>query len=147
MLESNAVASVIDILKPESFYVNAHQLIFQAIRNLFNKSKPIDILTVTEEMKQMGKLEDVGGPFAITELTSRIASGANVEHHARIVAQKFIQRELIRISSDIIKNSYEDTTDVFELLDKAEQNLFSVADLNLRRNYEPMSNLLTKALE
>ncbi len=146
MLESNAVAAVIDILKPESFYVNAHQLIFQAILNLFNKSKPVDILTVTEELRQMGKIEDAGGPFAITELTSRIASGANVEHHARIVAQKFIQRELIRISSDIIKDSYEDTTDVFDLLDKAEQNMFSVVDRNLRRNYERMDNLLSKAI-
>ncbi|HXH17437.1 MAG TPA: replicative DNA helicase [Chitinophagales bacterium] len=146
MLEANAVATVIDILKPESFYVNAHQLIFQAIHNLFNKSKPIDILTVIEELKLMGRLEDAGGPFFITELTSRIASGANVEHHARIVAQKFIQRELIRISSDIIRDSYEDTTDVFELLDKAEQNLYSVVDRNLRRNYDTMSNLLSKAL-
>jgi len=146
MLEGNAVATVIDILKPDSFYVNANKLVFLAIHSLFNKSKPIDILTVTEELKLMGKLEDAGGAFYIAELTSRIASAANVEHHARIVAQKFIQRELIRISSDIIKSSYEDTTDVFELLDKAEQNLFSVADLNLRRNYEPMNNLLAKAL-
>ncbi|MDZ4844361.1 MAG: replicative DNA helicase [Chitinophagales bacterium] len=146
MLEANAVATVIDILKPDSFYVNANRLVFQAIHNLFNKSKPIDILTVTEELKFLGKLEDAGGAYYVTELTSRIASAANVEHHARIVAQKYIQRELIRVSSDIIKNSYEDTTDVFELLDKAEQNLFTVADLNLRRNYEPMSNLLSKAL-
>jgi len=146
MLEANAVATVIDILKPESFYVSAHQHIFQAIRNLFNKSKPVDILTVTEELKLMGKIEEAGGPFAIAELTSRIASGANVEHHARIVAQKFIQRELIRISSEIIKDSYEETTDVFELLDRAEQNMFSVVDRNLRRSYDSMSNLLSKAL-
>lgn len=146
MLEAGAVAAVIDILKPESFYVNAHQHIFQAIHNLFNKSKPVDILTVTEELKRMGTIEDAGGPFAITELTGRIASAANVEHHARIVAQKFIQRELIRISSEIIKEAYEDTTDVFELLDRAEQNMFSVVDRNLRRSYNPMSNLLSKAL-
>lgn len=146
MLEANAVATVIDILKPDSFYVNANKLVYQAIHTLFNKSKPIDILTVTEELKQMGKLEEVGGAYYVTELTSRIASAANVEHHARIVAQKFIQRELIRVSSDIIKSSYEDTTDVFELLDRAEQNLFTVADLNLRRNYEAMSTLLSKTL-
>lgn len=146
MLESNAVATVIDILKPDSFYVNAHRHVFQAIHNLFNKSKPIDILTVTEELKHMGKLEDAGGAFSVTELTSRIASAANVEYHARIVAQKYIQRELIRVSSDIIKQSYEDTTDVFELLDQAEKNLFTIADINLRRNYDTMSNLLSRTL-
>ena len=114
---------------------------------MFNKSQPVDILTVTEELKQMGQLEEAGGPFYITELTNRIASAANVEHHARIVSQKHIQRELIHISSQIIKDAYEDTTDVFKLLDSSEKKLFSVTDQNLRRNYDSMSNLLTKAIK
>ncbi len=147
MLETNAVATVIDILKPHSFYVHAHQLIFQAILNLFNKSQPVDILTVTDELRRLGKLDEAGGAFAITELTDRIASGANAEHHARIVAQKFIQRELIRISSDIIRDSYEDTTDVFDLMDKAEQAFYSVVEGNISKQTEPMSTLLTKAIK
>jgi len=147
MLERDAVSTVIDILKPESFYLSAHQHIYKAMLNLFERSQPVDILTVTEELKKLAALEEVGGPFYITELTNRIASAANVEHHARIISQKYIQRELIRISSEIIKDSYEDTTDVFELLDRAEKNLFSVTDQNLRRNYEEMSNLLTKAIK
>lgn len=147
MLERDAVSTVIDILKPDSFYAPAHQGIYKAIMRLFEKSQPIDILTVTEELKLEGTLDEVGGAFYVSELTNRVASAANVEHHARIVSQKYIQRELIRISSNIITDSYDDTTDVFEMLDKAEKELFSVTEQNLRRNYASMSNLITKAIQ
>ena len=147
MLEKDAVAAVIDILKPEVFYKESHQKIFEAIRDLFAKSEPVDILTVTNELKSKGMLEMVGGPYYITMLTSRIASTANVEFHARIVLQKHIQRELIRISSEIIKDAFEETTDVFDLLDKAEQGLFSVSETNLRRNWEDMNALIKQAIE
>ncbi|MDX2002221.1 MAG: replicative DNA helicase [Chitinophagales bacterium] len=147
MLEKNAVSEVIDILKAESFYVYAHQLIYRAIFTLFGKSQPVDLLTVTEELKRMGSLEDAGGQYYLMGLTNSVASAANVEHHARIISQKYIQRELITISSEIIKDSYDDTTDVFELLDKAEKNLFAVADQNISRNYASMSNLITKAIQ
>jgi replicative DNA helicase len=147
MLEKDAVTAVIDILKPEVFYKEAHQKIFRAIHNLFSRSEPVDILTVTNELKSTGELEIVGGPYYITMLTSRIASAANVEYHARIILQKHIQRELIKISSEIIKDAYEDTTDVFDLLDKAEQNLFNVSETNLRRNYEDMTSLVKQAIE
>ncbi|NOX86578.1 MAG: replicative DNA helicase [Chlorobi bacterium] len=147
MLEKDAVAAVIDILKPEVFYKEIHQKIFEAIRDLFARSEPVDILTVTNELKSKGMLEMVGGPYYITMLTSRIASTANIEFHARIVLQKHIQRELISISSEIIKDAYEETTDVFDLLDKAEQGLFSVSETNLRRNWEDMNSLIKQAIE
>ncbi len=147
MLEKDAVSAVIDILKPEIFYKEVHQKIFAAILRLFAKSEPVDILTVTNELKSSGELEMVGGPYYITMLTSRIASGANVEYHARILIQKHIQRELIKISSDIIKDAFEDTTDVFDLLDKAEQGLFNVSESNLRRNFEDMTSLLKQAID
>ncbi|MCK4677850.1 MAG: replicative DNA helicase [Bacteroidales bacterium] len=146
MLEKDALTAVIDILKPEAFYKEAHQLIFSAIQRLFSKTEPIDILTVTNELKSSGELDIVGGPFYITQLTNRVASAANVEFHARIISQKNIQRELIRISSDIIKDAFEDTTDVFELLDKAERNLFDVSESNLRRNYADMRSLVGEAV-
>jgi len=145
MLEKDAVTAVIDILQPKVFYKESHQKIFAAIQRLFGKSEPVDILTVTNELKSTGELEIVGGPYYITMLTSRIASAANVEYHARIVLQKHIQRELIAISSDIIKDAYEDTTDVFDLLDKAESNLFSVSESNLRRSVEDMQSLVKQA--
>ena len=147
MLEKDAVSAVIDILTPKVFYKDAHQRIFSAISRLFGKSDPIDILTVTNELKSTGELEMVGGPYYITMLTSRIASAANVEYHSRIIQQKHIQRDLIHISSEIIKDAYEDTTDVFSLLDKAEQNLFSVSETNLRRNFEDMPSLVRQAID
>ena len=120
MLEKDALSAVIDILKPETFYVDANQKIFRAIQYLFQNSSPVDILTVTNRLRQTAELEVVGGAYYITELTNRVASAANIEFHARIISEKFIQRELISISSDIITSAYEDTTDVLELLDKAE---------------------------
>ena len=147
MLEKDAVSAVIDILAPSVFYKDSHKKIMGAIASLFAKSEPVDILTVTNELKSTGELEMVGGPYYITMLTSRIASTANVEYHARIILQKHIQRELIRISSVIIKDAFEDTTDVFDLLDKAEQNLFAVSESNLRRSFEDMPSLIKQAIQ
>ncbi|MDY0078171.1 MAG: replicative DNA helicase [Bacteroidales bacterium] len=147
MLEKDAVNAIIDILKPEVFYKESHQKIFTAIFNLFSKSEAIDILTVTNELKFQGDLEIVGGPYFISQLTNRVVSAANIEFHARILIQKHIQRELIQISSNIIKDAYEDTTDVFDLLDKAESGLFSVSENNLRRSFSAMPELVKKAIE
>jgi len=147
MLEQNALTNVIDILKPEVFYKEAHQKIFAAIHALFADSKPVDILTVTQELKNRGDLDLVGGAYTISMLTNRVASAANVEFHARIVLQKYLQRELIRISSEIIKESYEDATDVFDILDRAEKELFAVSETNLRRNYEDMFSLVKEAVK
>lgn len=147
MIEKNALTAVIDFLKADSFYKDAHQKIFNAISQLFQNSEPIDILTVTSQLKKNGELEIAGGAYYIQQLTNRIASAANVEYHARIILQKHIQRELIRISSEIIKDAYEDTTDVFELLDKAESNLFKVAEGNIRKNYDSMSDIIKESIK
>jgi len=147
MLEQTAVNTVIDILKPSSFYKDAHARIYEAIITLFQKGEPIDLLTVTHALRKQGDLEIIGGPLYISQLTNRVASTANIETHARIIAQKFIQRELIRISTEIIRDSYDDTSDVFDLLDKAESNLFQVAEGNIRKNYDKMSILIKTALD
>jgi replicative DNA helicase len=99
MLDTTALNAVIDILKPSSFYKEAHARIFGAIAELFQNGLPVDILTVTHALRKSGDIEMVGGPLYISQLTNRVASSANVETHARIIAQKFIQRELIRISN------------------------------------------------
>lgn len=147
MLEKDALTAVIDILIPKSFYKESHGRIFTAIQNLFQRSEPIDILTVTNELKRTGELEIVGGAYYISQLTNRVASAANVEFHARIISQKYIQRELIQISSETIKNAYEDTADVFDLLDQAERALFSVVEGNIRKNYDKMSTLISEAMK
>jgi replicative DNA helicase len=147
MLEKNAVNAVIDVLKPESFYKEAHQHIFSAMMTLFQATEPIDLLTVTSQLRKDGMLDIVGGAYYITQLTNRVGSAANAEYHARIVSQKYIQRELIRISAETVKNAYEDTSDVFELLDTAESNLFAIAESNIRKNYDSMSTLVSQAIK
>ncbi len=145
MLEKDALTKVIDILHPESFYKDSHRIIFTAIRKLFERSEPIDILTVTNELKKSGELDLIGGPYYITQLTNRVASAANIEFHSRIILQKHIQRELIRISSDTIKDAFEDTSDVFQLLDRAEKNLFEITKGNISRNYQDMGTMVSEA--
>jgi len=147
MLESNRLAEVIEVLKPEAFYKESHQVIFSAIMRLFGQNEPVDILTVTEELRKSGELELAGGPYFITMLTNRIASTANIEFHSRIILQKFIQRELIRISSDIIRDAYEDTTDVFDLLDKAENGLFSISEGSIGKSYMNMQSIIAEAIK
>tara|TARA_B100000963_G_scaffold247946_1_gene217060 strand:- start:3252 stop:4718 length:1467 start_codon:yes stop_codon:yes gene_type:complete len=146
MIDNDALSNAIELLKPDSFYKHQHQKIFSAIEDLFNSAKKVDILTVVEELKSKGLLEEIGGPSFITKLTERIASAANIETHARIIAQKFIQRELIRISNQTIKDAYDDTTDVFDLLNDAEQGLYEISEGNIRKNYDKMSTLILQAL-
>lgn len=147
MLDKDALPIVLDILRPESFYTEAHQAIYSVMKSLFSKSEPIDLLTVTEALKKAGDLEKVGGAYKLVELTNRIASAANIEFHARIVAQKFIQRQLIHASTTIIKDAFEDTTDVFELLDSAERQLFEITEINLSKGVERMSALSTRLIK
>lgn len=146
MLEKNALSEIIDILKPESFYKDAHQKIYEAIFRLFQQSSPIDILTVTAELRKMGALEIIGGAYYITQLTDRVVSAANIEFHARIISQKFIQRELIKVSTEIINSAYDETSDIFDLLDTAEKSLFDIAQNNLRRDSRMMDDIMREAI-
>jgi replicative DNA helicase len=145
MLAKEPVNDVIDILQPESFYKDGHQKIYAAIKDLFASSNPIDILTVTQQLRKKGELDEVGGPYYISQLTNRVASTANTENHARIISQKHILRELIKISSNVIQKAYDETTDVFDLLDEAEASLFKVAEGNIRKNYDMMADLVLQA--
>lgn len=147
MLEREALPIVMDILRPESFYHEAHQCIYRAALRLFERSNPVDILTVTEELRKSGDLDRVGGSYYLVDLTNRVASAANIEYHARIIAQKHIQRELINVSTRTIKDAYEDTTDVFTLLDDAEKGLFAITQNNLSRTFESMGTLSSRVLK
>lgn len=147
MIEKDALTKVIEFLQPEMFYKESHQKIYETVQVLFETSQPIDILTVTQQLRKAGQLELIGGAWYITELTNRVASAANIEYHARIISEKYIQRKLISISTEIINDAYEETSDVFDLLDKAEKNLFSIAETNLRRNFDTMSGLIKQSLD
>lgn len=146
MLEKDALTTVIDILKPESFYKESHQLIYESILQLFDNSEPIDLLTVTNRLRKNANLEKVGGAFYISGLTQRVNSAANIEFHARIVSEQAIKRELINIASEIETEAYEDTTDTFTLLDKMEQRIFGVSEANIRKNYADMRSIMREAI-
>ena len=146
MLEKEAVITVLEILKPECFYKEANQKIFQAIVNLNAKEYPVDLYTVTEELRATEQLESIGGPVYITRLTSKVVSAANVDYHARIVAQKHIQRELIRASTMIQTRAFDDAEDVTELLDFSENEIFQIAEGNIRREIAPINAVIKDAL-
>jgi len=146
MLEVEAARMVVDMLRPEVFYSAAHQKIFAAISELNKRDQPIDLLTVTQELKRVNDLEEVGGAVYLTELTSKIVSAANIEYHARIVLQKYIQRELIRAATLIQNMVYEDTLDVTELLDRSEDELFRIAEGNIKHEVAPIHEVIKQSL-
>lgn len=145
MLEKNALTAVVEFLRPEHFYTEQHKEIYTAIVDLFKATEPVDMRTVVAQLRKAGKLEVVGGAYYIAELTSKVSSAANIEYHARIIIELAIKRDLIQIASQIHHDAYEDTTDVFELLDKTEQNIFQISDSNLRKNYDSMKSLMFQA--
>jgi len=145
MIDKKGVDDVIDILQPDAFYKDAHKHIFEAILQLFTETQPIDILTVSTQLKKNGKLDLAGGDFYLIQLTQKIASSAHIEFHSRIILQKFIQRSLVRISSEIIEESYDESADVFDLLDKAESKLYEVTQGNIKRSSETAQSLVLQA--
>ena len=147
MIDNESLSDTIDSLQPEYFYKPDNQKIFEAIINLFNNSKPVDILTVSEELKRMGDLDSIGGMLYISQLTNNISSSSNTEFHARIIAEKFIKRSLISISNNIIGDAFNDTIDIFDLLNTAEEKLFNVTEGTLRKSYDKMSVLIKGALD
>ncbi len=146
MLEKDAMTAVVDILRPESFYVEANQKIYSAILRLFAKTQPVDLLTVTQELRRSGELELVGGAIYVTRLTNHVNSAANIEYHARIVSEYAIKRELISISSEVQTDAFEDTTDVFKLLDDTEHKIFAIAEKNIKRPYKDMMSLFKETM-
>lgn len=147
MLERDAVNETIDILNENSFYDPKHQYIYKAIRTLFSTTKPIDLLTVSECLSKSGELAAAGGAGYISQLTNRVASSAHIQYHARIIAEKSIKRELIRVSNEIIRDAYDDTKDVFDLLNFSESSLFQIAENNLGRQVTNMSNVVKEAIQ
>lgn len=132
MLERQAVITVIDTLHAEDFYLEAHKEIFQAMVDLFKASEPVDMRTIVTQLRKTGKIELVGGAYYIAELASKVSSAANIEYHARIVAEMSMKRRLIIMASEIHHGAYEDTTDVFEMLDQVQAKLDDVAGLYIR---------------
>lgn len=146
MLEKDAYSQVSDILKPASFYDEIHQIVYSAVVNLASKQAPIDMLTVIEELRKTGELDAVGGPMYIAELTEKIASAAHIEFHARIIAQKYLARELISFSSTITNKAFDETSDVDDLMQEAESKLFEISQGNVKKDVTQINPVIKDAL-
>ncbi len=147
MLERDAFIGVADVLIEECFYKEEHREIFKVIKDLSIQDKPVDLLIVTQELKNRDLLEQVGGPLYITQLTSKVASAAHLEFHARIIAQKYIQRELIRSCSEIQAEAYDETKDVDELINMAESSIFKISEGNIKKETQPIKPILKEAVQ
>ena len=145
MIDKKGVDEVIDILSPDAFYLEKHKHIFEAIFKLFENSEPVDLLTVSSQLKKDEKLDVIGGDFYLISLTQRVSSSAHIEFHARIILQKYIQRSLIKISNEIIEEAYDETKDVFDLLDNAEAKLYEVTQGNVKKSTETAQSLVIQA--
>jgi len=147
LIDKDAVAKVIEVLDAECFYHDKHVSIFKAMMAMFERGVTIDLVSLTDQLQREGTLERVGGMFALTEISVRTVSAANVEHHARIVLERYLKRQLIRVAGEIIGDCYDDTTDALDEVDRAEQRIFEVAEKRLRRSYSGMKKLTKEAIE
>ena len=147
MIERDAYSEVSEILRPESFYDHRHQLIYKAISTLVIMQQPVDILTVAEQLKKNGELDEVGGSFYITQLSGRVVSSAHIKHHARIIAQKFLARELITFTSNIQTKAFDATQDVDDLMQEAEGRLFEISQQNMKKDYTQINPVLKEAYD
>jgi replicative DNA helicase len=145
LIDEKGVNEVIDILSPEVFYKKSHQVIYESIQRLFKESEPIDLLTVSSDLKKNKNFELAGGDFYLINLSQKVSSSAHIEFHSRIIQQKYIQRKLISISNEIIQKSYNESTDVIDLLDEAESKLYDVAQNNIKGSSETAQNLVIQA--
>src|SRR5690606_13372212 len=147
MIDKKGIDEVIDVLTPEVFYKISHQTIFSAIQKLFHNTQPIDLLTVSNELRNEGKLDLVGGDYYLVQLTQKVSSSAHIEYHSRVLMEKYILRRLIEISSNIIDKSYDDTSDVFDLLDYSESQLFEITEGGIKKSFTDSNTLVRQAIE
>ncbi len=147
MLEKDAFPTVCDLLRPETFYEPPHQKIYAAIQSLGAEQLPIDMLTVTDRLRQDNTLDEVGGVPFIAELTSRVASAANIEWHARILAQQYLARELITFASTVTNNAFDSSLDVDDVLQQAEGRLFELSQRNVKKEVVQIDPVIAQAIE
>ena len=147
MLEQQAIADIVDILIPECFYKEVNRKIYRAIASLAVRHAPVDIYTVADELKKSNDLDAIGGPLYLSQLSMKIGAAAHIEYHAKILLQKYMQRELISISYEVQRDSFDDSIAVDDLLDSTQQKIFTLAERNMKRETEPVQNIINRAIE
>lgn len=146
LIERDAIPKTIEILPADSFYTSSHNKIYDTVLSLFDRGNPVDLITVTDELKRRGHLEEIGGTYYLTELTAQVATAANVEYHARIIAEKSLLRKMIETMTTVVGRAYDPSADAFELLDEAESEIFKISDSQLRKSASSMSDVLKETL-
>ena len=148
MIESNAFSQISEILRtPDYFYKVTHRKIFQAIRTLAAECKPIDMLTVKDQLIKDKNLDDVGGMYAIAALTEKVATAAHIEEHAKIIAQKYLARRMILISNEIQTNAFDASKDVDELIQEAEGKIFDISQTNHKKDVVSIAEIIPAAIK
>ena len=147
MIDSNAYMEVCDRLRPESFYEPRNQLVYEAIVKLSVDESPVDVLSVADKLGKMGKLDEVGGPGYIAELSSRVATSANIEYHANIVAEKYLARQMVEYVSVIGKKTFDETYDMKDVMDEAEATLLDLSQKNMKKDYSVLAPVIGKAVK
>ncbi|MFW5973697.1 MAG: replicative DNA helicase, partial [Bacteroidota bacterium] len=147
LIEREAIPRAIELLAADAFYDSRHRKIFASILALFERGNPVDLITVSEELRRRSELEDAGGTYYLTELTAQVASAANVEYHARIIAEKSLMRKMIETMTGLVGEAYDPTADAFELMDRAESEIFRISESQLRRSGLSMKDVVKLTLE
>ena len=147
MIDKDAYLEVCELLKPESFYEPRNQMVYEAIQRLSMEESPVDVLTVTDKLQKMGKLEEVGGPGYVADLSSRVASSANIEYHANVVAEKFLSRQMINYVGVIGKKTFDETYAIKDVMNEAEAKLFELTQNNMKKDYSVLSPILKRAVK
>ncbi len=147
MIDKDAYLEVCNLLRPESFYEPRNQMVYDAILQLSRDESPVDVLTVTNMLGKMGKLDEVGGPGYIAELSSRVATSANIEYHANVVAEKFLSRQMIEYVNVIGKKAFDETYDIRDVMQEAEETLLELSMKNMKKDYSALGPVVDRAVK
>ncbi|PWN68374.1 replicative DNA helicase [Chryseobacterium phosphatilyticum] len=147
LIDKKGLDHSIDLLTPEVFYDPRHQIIFSTILKLYEGNHPVDLMTIIQDLKKSDKLSQAGGDHYIIDLTMGVSSSAHIEYHVRVILEKYILRSLINVSANVIDSSYKESTDVFELLDKAEQSFFEITNGTIKKGFDTANSLVKQAID
>ena len=147
MIDRDAYMEVSNLLRVESFYEPRNQMIYEAIVELSAEESPVDVLTVTDKLAKMGKLDEVGGPGYVADLSSRVATSANIVYHANIIAEKYLARQMIHYVGTIGNKAFDETYDIKDVVQEAESILFELSQKNMKKDYSVLSPIVDKAME
>ncbi len=147
LIDTSAIARVLQLITPAAFFEERHQLIFESIVKLFNKNEALDLMTVYDELQRNGTADAAGGLSYLAELSGSAISSANVENHCKIILERSMLRELINTAGEISEKAFDETEDSFKILDYAERKIFEITEGHLKRSYLDMNAAVHKAME